>query len=239
MRRGELLDRIDAWGRARGSRDGRGAALAAMFDSNKGGCEMLGVRTITVVVLGAGLLGAGPAPLPPVPASCPPHPVRVVHSVGAAVEYGSTYPGIADLCSVRRGGSEGYFYFGIWRIDWPGAGLAYPAIKTALTGASGTRTEFVTRSYPGLQWRDAISNEGTETLVVDGTRYATVRLAHEREGIEGNTYHSIITSWRDIRTGVTLKTVENQISGQSYGPDTTWTAVRVQDLSREPAPGSP
>jgi hypothetical protein len=27
-----------------------------------------------------------------------------------------------------------------------------------------------------------------------------------------------------------LKAVENQISGQSYGPDTTWTAVKVERL---------
>jgi hypothetical protein len=32
------------------------------------------------------------------------------------------------------------------------------------------------------------------------------------------------------RRGVMLKAVENQISGQSYGPDTTWTAVKVERL---------
>ena len=185
---------------------------------------------LRLVLLGVGLLGAVPALGQTRPAACPPAPVRVVHSIGAPVDYRGSYPGIAELCLERRADGEGYFYFGIWRMDWPGAGLAYPAIKTALAGGSGTRAEFVTRSYPGLQWKDSVINEGVEKLVIDGRPYTVVRLAHEREGIEGNTYHSIITSWRDVGTGVTLKTVENQISGQSYGPETTWTATQVRPL---------
>ena len=53
---------------------------------------------------------------------------------------------------------------------------------------------------------------------------------HEREGVEGNTYHSIITVWRDIATGANVKVDENQISGQSYGPNTTWTAIRIDPI---------
>ena len=115
-------------------------------------------------------------------------------------------------------------------MDWPGAGAAYPAMKTAIAGPPGTRAAFVTRSYPGLQWTDTIINEGVEPLVIDGRTYRTLKMAHEREGIEGNIYHSIITVWRDIATGVNLKVVETQISGQSYGPGTTWTATRVEPV---------
>ena len=124
----------------------------------------------------------------------------------------------------------GEFYFGVWRNDWPGAGQAYPVMRAVFTGGTGARASFVTRSYPGLQWTDSFINEGVEPLTVEGRRYAALRVAHEREGIEGNTYHSVITSWRDVATGIVLKVVEQQISGQSYGPDTTWHAVRVEPL---------
>ncbi len=184
----------------------------------------------TCLALGTGVLAA-PALAQTVPAACPTSPVRVVHSIGAPVEYQGTYPGIPELCLERRTDGDGYFYYGVWRYDWPGAGLAFPALKTAVAGGTSTRADFVTRSYPGLQWKDSFINEGIEPLVIDGRTYMVLRLAHERAGIEGNTYHSIITSWRDVRTGMTLKTVENQISGQSYGPETTWTATSVQAIT--------
>ncbi len=164
------------------------------------------------------------------PAACPPSPVRVVRSRGGVTDYLGAVPGIPDLCHVRRGDGEGDFYFGVWRSDWPGAGQAYPALVATVRGPSGTRTEFVTRSVPGWQWADSFVNEGIEPMVVDGRTYQVLKLAHERRGIEGNFYHSIITSWRDVATGVTLKTVEDQIAGQSYGPNTTWTADRVEPL---------
>ena len=180
--------------------------------------------------LGMVLFGTAPALAQAMPAACPPSPVRIVHSIGAPVEYQGAYPGIPELCFERRADGPGYYYYGVWRDDWPGAGLAFPALRAALAGGNATRVDFVTRSYPGLQWKDSFINEGVEPLEVDGHTYTVLRLAHERQGIEGNTYHSIITSWRDVRTGVTLKTVENQISGQSYGPETTWTATRVEPI---------
>ena len=95
-------------------------------------------------------------------------------------------------------------------------------------GPVGTRTSFVTRSIPGMQWTDSFVNEGVETVTVDGAARPSLRLAHEREGIEGNTYHSVITQWKDLATGMTLRTDERQIAGQSYGPATTWHAVRIE-----------
>lgn len=164
------------------------------------------------------------------PAACPPEPTRVVRSAGGTTDYLGSVPGVPDLCRMTRADGTADFYFGVWRSDWPGAGQAYPAIKAAVTGGTGARASFVTRSYPGLQWTDSFTNEGMEAIVVEGRTYEALKLAHERDGIEGNTYHSVITSWRDIATGINLKAVERQISGQSYGPDTTWHATRVEPL---------
>ena len=170
---------------------------------------------------------ATPTAIPPV---CPAAGLRVVRSRGGTVDYLGAVPGIPSLCHIRRGGGEADFYLGVWQSDWPGAGQAYPALWAVLHGPKGTRKDFVTRSVPGLQFTDSFINEGIETVQVGGTAHPALRIAHERDGIEGNTYHSIITQWRDLATGVTLKTVENQIAGQSYGPDTTWEAVRIETL---------
>ncbi len=180
-----------------------------------------------LVVLG---LLSGPALAAEAPAACPPQPTRVVRSVGGATDYLGTVPGIPDLCRLQRPDGLAAFYLGIWRDDWPGAGQAYPAALAAMHGGPGTRVSFVTRSVPGQQFTDTFIHEGPDPITVDGVRYATFKLAHEREGIEGNTYHSVITSWRDGATGLVLKVVERQIAGQSYGPNTTWVAVRVERL---------
>lgn len=164
--------------------------------------------------------------------ACPAEPMRVTRSIGVASDYHGTYPGLPDLCRMTVGGQPGTFYLGVWRSDWPGAGDAYPALKTVVAGPAGTTASFVTRSVPGLQWRDTFTNDGTVPLRVDGKTRPTIKIAHERQGIEGNTYHSIITSWRDVETGAVLKVVEDQIAGQSYGPATTWNATAIETLPR-------
>ncbi len=184
-------------------------------------------RAVAVFALG---LFASPAFAADAPASCPSQPTRVVRSVGGAADYLGTVPGIPYLCRMQRPDRVADFYIGSWRSDWPGAGLAYPAIRAVLHSGPGTRASFVTRSYPGQQFTDAFIHEGPDPLTIIGVRYATIKLAHEREGIEGNTYHSVITSWRDTKTGIVLKVVERQIAGQSYGPNTTWVATRVERL---------
>ena len=179
------------------------------------------------------MAASGPA-LAAAPAACPPQPMRVVRSAGGVTDYTGAFPGIPELCHLKRATGEGDFYFGVWQSNWPGAGDAFPAMMTVIHGPAGSRASFVTRSVPGLQWNDSFINEGAEPVVVAGRSYQTLKLAHERNGIEGNTYHSIITSWRDIATGLTLKVVEDQISGQSYGPETTWHATAVEKLPAPP-----
>lgn len=165
------------------------------------------------------------------PAACPTAHLRVIRSAGGMIDYLGTVPGVPELChEVRTADGAGDFYFGLWRSDWPGAGQAYPALRAALYGPVGTRTTFVTRSWPGLQWNDSFINLGPDTVTVAGVPHRALRIAHERDGIEGNTYHSIITQWRDVATGVTLRTFEDQISGRSYGPETTWQALRIDPL---------
>ena len=164
------------------------------------------------------------------PAACPPKPMRVVRSAGGTIDYLGTASGLAELCREQRADGPGDYYFGVWRSDWPGAGDAYPALRTVILGPPGTSARFVTRSVPGLQWNDSFVNAGVESLTIDGHTYRTLKVAHEREGIEGNTYHSIITQWRDVATGMALKVVEDQIAGQSYGPATTWTATPAGPL---------
>lgn len=188
------------------------------------------MRTSAWIV--AALFGVPAGAVAQTPPGCPAQPVRVVRSAGGVVDYLGSVPGVPDLCRMRRIDGEGEFYLGVWRSDWPGAGQAYPAAKATIAGGNGTRTSFVTRSYPGLQWTDSFINEGVEIVEVGGIAHRALRLAHERVGIEGNTYHSIITSWRDLATGVVLRTFEHQISGQSYGPNTTWTATAIQTLPR-------
>ncbi len=164
------------------------------------------------------------------PTACPATPIEVVRSRGGVNDNLGSVPNIPDLCRVTRSGETGAYYYGVWKTDWPGAGDAYPALKSVILSGQNARASFVTRSIPGMQWIDTFINEGLEPMTVDGRLYTTLRLVHERNGIEGNTYHSLITTWRDVKTGVALRTYEQQISGQSYGPDTTWQAVKVVPL---------
>ena len=183
-----------------------------------------------MAAIGLALAWSAPALAQSIPPPCPPAPTRVVRSRGGVNDYLGSVPGIPDLCRMRRSDGSGEFYLGIWRSDWPGAGQAYPIMRAVIRGARGQRASFVTRAWPGLQWTDSFVNEGVESVVVGGVTRPALRVVHEREGIEGNTYHSIITFWLDLATGANLRTDEHQISGQSYGPDATWHAVRIEPL---------
>src|SRR4051812_23131854 len=162
--------------------------------------RLCSIASAILMALVTTIPGSGKAAdLPP---ACPAHAIRVERSVGGTVDYLGSVPGVPELCRLRRtSDGEGDFYLGVWRSDWPGAGQAYPAIRAAIHGRVGTRTSFVTRSFPDMQWVDSYTNEGVETLLVGGIARQALRLAHERKGIEGNTYHSMITQWKDLATG--------------------------------------
>ncbi|MGI3777881.1 MAG: hypothetical protein ACRYGC_11380, partial [Janthinobacterium lividum] len=109
----------------------------------------------------------------------------------------------------------------------PGAGPPGPPRRAGPGGGAGASASFDTFAETGRQYHDSYRNLGTEVLAVGGRRFVALVLAHEREGFGGNFYHSVITSWRDVATGVTLKAEERQIAGQSYGAGATWVATAV------------
>ena len=84
--------------------------------------------------LGAALLLMPALAAAEAPPACPSNPIRVVRSAGGVVDYLGAVPGLPELCRMRRSDGDGDFYLGIWRSDWPGAGLAYPAIRAAMHG---------------------------------------------------------------------------------------------------------
>ncbi len=185
-------------------------------------------RSAFAFVLAAGLpagLAAGPAAA--TPRACPPAGFVVERTIGPPVKYLGSVPGIPDLCRMDQGDGPGRYYMGVWRAAWPGSGDAYPALRQIIDGHPGSSASFVTHKGPGLNWDETVTNDGPETVVIAGRPYRTLRISHERTGIEGNYYHSIISQWRVIATGVTVKQMEHQIAGQSYGPQATWQATRI------------
>ncbi len=163
----------------------------------------------------------------PLALACPPAPGVVERSQGPAVEYLGRDPSNPELCLLRRGSDEGGFYFGTWKRDWPGAEDAYRALKQIYAGPPGTVVRFDTVAAPGFQWHETLRNDGLENLrVLDGT-YRTMKVTHEREGFGGNTYHSIITQWKDVATGMGIYQNYIHIAGHPE-PGTSWdpTAIR-------------
>ncbi len=146
----------------------------------------------------------------------------VQRSVGGAVQYAGTVEGHPDLCWVQRGDARmSKFWFGVWNLEWPGADDFGAGMRKVLNGPPGTAVTFDTQSAPGMQWHDTLRNRGFEELnVLDGPRH-TLRVEHEREGFGGNTYHSIITQWREVATGMTIYQNYQHISGHPE-PGTSW-----------------
>ncbi len=151
----------------------------------------------------------------------------VQRATGLTVAYLGASAANADICRVRRGADDtADFYFGIWATAWPGADAAYPALKQVLSGAPGTTARFDTRAAPGLTWHETLRNEGRETLNLLGRTWDTVKVAHEREGFDGNSYHSVITSWRDTASGMTIYQNYQHISGHPE-PGGQWEPTAI------------
>ncbi len=172
------------------------------------------------------MLGLMPAMAAAAPPPCPPAFGVVARSVGPAAIYLGADPADPELCRMKRGNDVAEFYFGIWNKAWPGAEAARRAFRTIYAGPPGTSVTFDVSAGPGLQWHDTLRNGGMETLRVLGQSFPTMRVIHEREGFDGNSYHSIITQWKDLATGMAIYQNYQHISGHPE-PGTSWDPVSV------------
>ena len=160
------------------------------------------------------------------PPPCPPAFGVVDRSVGATAVYLGANPADPELCRMKRGNSVEEFYFGTWNKVWPGAEAAHQALKQIYAGPPGTSVTFDVSAGPGLQWHDTIRNGGVEDLNVLGQVFRTMRVVHEREGFDGNSYHSIITQWKDVTTGMGIYQNYQHIAGHPE-PGTSWDPVSI------------
>lgn len=157
---------------------------------------------------------------------CPPALGMVERSVGPALIYLGADPANPELCRIKRGGQESLFYFGSWAKEWPGSEDAWRALQKVYAGPPGTEVKFDVVAAPGLQWHETLRNDGPEDLRILGQVRPTVRITHERQGFGGNTYHSIITQWKDAATNMTIYQNYRHISGHPE-PGTSWDPVSI------------
>jgi hypothetical protein len=149
-----------------------------------------------------------------VPASCPAKPGYVLRSTQFFYQYLGSEPGQPDVCRIIHDGQTvTLYYYGIWDKAWPGAEAARRALQTVINGPPGTVAAFDTVAVPGLQWHETIRNGGVEDLNLLGRTFHTLKLVHERTGFGGNSYHSIVTLWKDFQTGMIVYGNYQHISG--------------------------
>lgn len=164
-----------------------------------------------------------------VPPACPTAGSTVTRSPGPPIEYLGATAGNPDLCRVRFGGGPEFpLYFGIWADAWPGADEAYAALKQVIAGPLGTAVSFRTSAAPSAQWLDVIRNEGVEDLNVAGRVRPALKIAHYREGIEGNVYRSVTTGWKEVSSGMMIYVSYRHISGRPEA-GTAWDPVAITD----------
>ena len=102
-------------------------------------------------------------------------------------------------------------------------------IRRVLHGAKGAREEFVTQAGPGYEWRDIYVNEGVEEVALPGRTVRAARLAHERIGINSNTYRSVVTQWKELSTGMIVHQEYRALSGRAV-VGAAWRATSVSGL---------
>lgn len=168
-------------------------------------------------------VAAGPSPV-----VCTPPGGSVQHGNGSLVEYLGADPANPELCLSRRGGKPFAGWFGTWAAEWPGSDAAHPALRTVIAGPPGTIASFDTDAGPGLRWHETLINEGLEDIKLLGQVYRTQRLAHEREGFDGNTYHSVVTQWREVASGMVVYQNYRHLAGRPE-PGTQWDPLRITE----------
>jgi hypothetical protein len=173
------------------------------------------LAAVLAPILACVLAAPSPARAQQAPPPCPTAMGIVDRTVGPALVYLPADPSRPEACRmVLPGGAVGEFYYGAWKTDWPGADRALPAIRRVYAGGPGAEERFDTVVGPGYAWHETIRNEGFEDLNVAGRRRRTMKLAHEREGFDGNTYHSVITIWKDVETGMSIYQNYRHIAGR-------------------------
>ena len=145
--------------------------------------------------------------------ACPVAGSRVEQRGGPAFEYLGASHANPALCRMRVGGQVVEAWHAIWLLNWPGADAAYAALTRLIQGRTGDVEAFDVRMAPGLQWHDLIRNEGIEDIRLLGKTYRALKLAHYREGFDGNTYRSVSTAWKDLASGMVIYATYQHISG--------------------------
>ena len=145
--------------------------------------------------------------------SCPAPGGAVEGKGGPIVRYLGASPANADLCRIQIGNDTVESWYGVWQTGWPGADKAYPALTRLVSESTGSLEGFDVLMAPGYHYHDLIRNEGVEALSVLGKAYNALKLAHYREGFDGNIYRSIVTVWKDLGTGLIVYRTYQHIAG--------------------------
>ena len=148
-----------------------------------------------------------------VPPPCPAAGSRVERRGGSKMEFLGTSQENPDLCLLRADGEPLEAWYGIWGRDWAGGDTAYRAIKRVLQSRTGDVVGFDTIASPQAKWHDLIRHDGIEEIRLLDKVYKAVKLAHYREGFDGNSYRSVSTLWIDLATGLPVYGTYNHISG--------------------------
>lgn len=148
-----------------------------------------------------------------VPRSCPEAGSRVEQKGGPTFEFLGASPISPDLCRMKVGGETVEAWYGIWLTAWPGADVAYRALQRVINSRTGDAVGFDVVAAPGSQWHDIIRHDGIEDIRLLGRTYRAIKIAHYREGYDGNTYRSVSTLWKDLATGLPLYATYNHIAG--------------------------
>ena len=154
------------------------------------------------------------------PPGCPAAGSRIEQKGGPSIEFLGTVADQPDLCRERLGERETQAWFGIWDTAWPGADFAYRALQRVQRSRTGDAVGFDTvvsgpqqGGPPVVAWHDLIRHEGIEEIQLLGKTYKALKLAHYREGFDGNRYRSVVTLWRDLETGLPIYATYQHISG--------------------------
>ena len=148
-----------------------------------------------------------------VPKSCPDAGARVEQKGGPAFEFLGASADNPDLCRMKVGGEPVEAWYGIWVTSWPGAEFAYRALQRVMRSRTGDAVGFDTVAGAGSQWHDLIRHDGIEEIRLLGTTYRAMKIAHYREGYDGNTYRSVSTLWKDVATGLPIYGTYQHIAG--------------------------